>query len=214
MRRIVRLTESDLTRLVRRVIKEQEELPRRKKGILGHKGNWYDEMDRPVNPDEFEHDEEIEFGPDDYDDYINHTERDFFNNKWSFGMRGHKKQDIGPGKRYWDKYQQDGPITLRKKMSEQMDEDDNDGEVKIEEGGLVLVKNASSNTVQNVLEQLPEELKFLAIIDCESADFSNIDMCGFPELIFINLRGTENNLEENIDCDFNAKGNGMYDFGY
>jgi hypothetical protein len=79
---------------------------------------------------------------------------------------------------------------------------------------MVLVKNASSNTVQNVLEQLPEELKFLSIIGCESADFSDIDMCGFPELIFINLKGTENNLEENIDCDFNNLSDGMYDFGY
>jgi len=118
MSKIIRLTEADLARIVRRVIKEQEldkELPRGKKGILGHNDRWYDEMDRPVNPDDFEHDEEIEFGPDDFENYLNHTERDFPTNRWSFGMQGRKASDRTPGKRYWDRYQQDGPIKLRKK---------------------------------------------------------------------------------------------------
>ena len=117
MKKIVRLTESDLIRLVKRVIKEQEldkELPKRKKAILGHGGDWYDEMDRRVNPDEFEHDEEIEFGPDDFEDYIAHTETDFPENKWAFNVKGFKG-DRGPGKGYWDRYQKWGPITLRKK---------------------------------------------------------------------------------------------------
>jgi hypothetical protein len=210
MRRIVRLTENDLTRLVRRVIKEQEELPRRKKGILGHKGNWYDEMDSPVNPDEFEHDEEIEFGPDDYEDYINHTETDFPENRWSFRDTDYKG-DRSPGKSYWDRYQQDGPITLRKKMSEQMEDEENDGIVKIGEG-MALVQNASSQTVQRVLRRLQKEIVFLAITNCEFADFSNVDMCSFPKLHLINLKGTENNLEENVDCDITDVGNQIYDF--
>jgi len=76
MRKIVRLTESDLVRLVKRVIKEQEldrELPKRKKGYLGHMDRWYDEMDVPVKG-EFDYDEEIEFGPDDFE--IHHQEKD------------------------------------------------------------------------------------------------------------------------------------------
>jgi hypothetical protein len=116
MRKIVRLTESDLVRLVKRVIKEQEldrELPKRKKGYLGHMDRWYDEMDVPVKG-EFDYDEEIEFGPDDFEDYINHTEMDFPENKWSFGQKSYK-QDTSPGKGYWDRYQKDGPIKLRKK---------------------------------------------------------------------------------------------------
>ncbi len=113
MRKIVRLTESDLVRLVKRVIKEQEldrELPKRKKGYLGHMDRWYDEMDVPVKG-EFDYDEEIEFGPDDFEDYINHTEMDFPENKWSFGQKSYK-QDTSPGKGYWDRYQKDGPIKL------------------------------------------------------------------------------------------------------
>jgi hypothetical protein len=117
MAKVIRLTEGDLTRLVRRIIKEQEldrELPRRKKGILGHKDNWYDEMDRPMNPDEFDYDEEIEFGPDDFEDYISNTETDFPENKWSFNMKGYKG-DREAGKRYYDRYQQDGKLKLRRK---------------------------------------------------------------------------------------------------
>ena len=62
MKKVIRLTESDLVRLVKRVVKEQEfdrELSRAPKGILGHMDNWYDEGDRPVNPDEFDYDEEL-----------------------------------------------------------------------------------------------------------------------------------------------------------
>lgn len=98
-------------RLEKRLMNEQEfdrELSRAPKGILGHNDFWYDEDDRPVNPDEFDYDEEIEFGPDDFEDYISHTETDFPGNRWSFNVKG-------PGKGYWDRYQKQGPIKLRKK---------------------------------------------------------------------------------------------------
>ena len=77
---------------------------------------------------------------------------------------------------------------------------------------LVLLIGASEGTVSNVLQILPKGLKFLAIVDSEFADFSNIDVCKFPKLVSINLRGTENNLEENIDCEFEEALNSIYDF--
>lgn len=105
------------------LLSEQEldrELPPSKKGILGHLDGWYDERDYQVNPDEFDYDEEIEFGPDDFEDYIAQTETDFPENKWSFNMKG-REGDRSPGKQYWDIYQKHGPIKLRRKtMKEQV----------------------------------------------------------------------------------------------
>jgi hypothetical protein len=162
MAKVIRLTETDLTRLVKRVIIEMDsDMPRRKKGILGHKDSWYDEMDRPINPDEFDYDEEIEFGPDDYEDYINHTERDFSNNKWSFGMRGHKKQDMGPGKKYWDRYQQDGPIKLRKKRMTESDLRRIAGKVIMES------ESPSYHLFVERIDEIQEEMKYKNMTDEE-----------------------------------------------
>jgi hypothetical protein len=46
----------------------------------------------------------------------------------------------------------------------------------------------------------------LSIVDCESADFSDVDICGLPELAFVNLQGTENNFEEQgYECAIKEK---------
>ena len=67
---------------------------------------WYDEDDRAVNPDEIEdYEEEVEFGPDEYDRYMDYT-RDI-PNKWNF------QYDKG----YYDKHYKPGreiPIKIRK----------------------------------------------------------------------------------------------------
>jgi hypothetical protein len=119
MKKIVRLTESDLVRIVKRVVREQEfdrELSRAPKGIMGHRDHWYDEGDRPIKPDEFDYDEEFEFGPDDFEDYIAHTETDFPENRWPFNAKDYKgKGSRSVGKGYYDRYQKDGPIKIRKK---------------------------------------------------------------------------------------------------
>jgi len=62
----------------------------------------------------------------------------------------------------------------------------------------ILLKNQSSEVVQKILSLLPSftELAFLAFMNCESADFSDVDICSLPNLSFINLNGTENNFEE------------------
>jgi len=62
----------------------------------------------------------------------------------------------------------------------------------------ILLKNQSSEVVQKILSLLPSftELGFLAFMNCESADFSDVDICSLPNLAFINLNGTENNFEE------------------
>ena len=62
----------------------------------------------------------------------------------------------------------------------------------------ILLRNQSSKVVQKILSLLPSftELVFLAFMNCESADFSDVDICGLPNLAFVNLKGTENNFEE------------------
>lgn len=66
---VVTLTESDLARIVRRVIKENEEEmflgPKIRDGGM----SYYDTSDRPVR-DDIEFSETREFGPDDYESFI------------------------------------------------------------------------------------------------------------------------------------------------
>ena len=64
--------------------------------------------------------------------------------------------------------------------------------------GKVMFENQSSEVIQKLLSVLHlfPELNFLSIVNCESADFSDVDVCSLRKLAFINLTGTENNLEE------------------
>jgi hypothetical protein len=105
MAKIVRLTESDLTRLVRRVIKESK--------YISHKnlGKWMDDRDVPVNADgipgfDTDYDEE-EF--DDYGSFAEkHPERTFH-------------YDWGGGEEIFNKYREKyGPAVVRKKRDMDM----------------------------------------------------------------------------------------------
>jgi hypothetical protein len=70
-----------------------------------------------------------------------------------------------------------------------------------EDPGSLMIRFGDSKYVQEILNQLPRNIKFLAINDSEYADFSGINICDYPELLFVNVKGTENNLEElNFDC--------------
>jgi hypothetical protein len=109
-KKIMRLTESDLVRLVKRVVKEQSEESPKFKHRLGwkfdtDKEHWYDEGDRPVkDSDDFDdYDEEMEFGPDDYEEFMNQTKG--FKNKWNPSFSKH----------YYDRYTNDSPLKLRRK---------------------------------------------------------------------------------------------------
>jgi hypothetical protein len=84
--------------------------------------------------------------------------------------------------------------------------------VDIDRDIRIFMKGESSEVVQKLLSLLHlfDKLIFLAIVDCDSADFSDVDMCSLPELTFINLTGTENNFnEQGYEC-FDDEGNGMY----
>jgi hypothetical protein len=68
MKKIVKLTERDLTRIVRRVISEADAIARVQS--LG-KDNWLDSDDRMINrPNLKRFPDEKRFGPNDYEDFM------------------------------------------------------------------------------------------------------------------------------------------------
>ena len=100
-------------------------------------------------------------------------------------------------------------------------EQEMDGENNNDEGVLqitekmILLDGASEETVSKVLSNLTGNERFIAILRSEYADFSGIDLCSFSELNIVNLKGTENNFEEqDYDCSSSgfAGRNDMYDF--
>jgi hypothetical protein len=114
--------------LVKRVMNEMldSHVPRKSKGILGQDGHgWFDQLDRPIkNQDEFDYDEEYEFGPDDFEDYLDKTSD--VDNKWSFQARDWKGTSK-PGRDYFDAYTKHGKkLKLRKKRDIDEMEDDDD----------------------------------------------------------------------------------------
>jgi hypothetical protein len=102
MARIVRLTESDLTRLVRRVVKESKKI-----GSFDDEMGWYDEMDKPVKPEDF---------GDDYD------EEEFDEFEPMHSKHGNDTMWFAPGeegKKFFDKYREHTgkPMRIRSRRS-------------------------------------------------------------------------------------------------
>jgi len=91
--------------LVRRVIKEENEESPKFKHRLGHMDRWYDENDRHVKDagDFDDYDEEMEFGPDDYEEFTNNLKD--VKNRWNPSRNKH----------YYDRYTNDSPLKLRRK---------------------------------------------------------------------------------------------------
>lgn len=79
---------------------------------------------------------------------------------------------------------------------------DDRGVLEYENGeSMVLLNGFNSDSVQRVISKLPESIVFLSFVNCESADFSNVNLCDFPQLTFVNLEGTDNNFKKTQgDC--------------
>ena len=98
---------------------------------------------------------------------------------------------------------------LVRRVIKEQQEENNDGIVELTEQ-LILLDGASEETVSRILNRLPKSIRFLAIQNSEYADFSNIDICSYPRLIMVNLKGTDNNFEEQgYECTKNM-GPGLY----
>lgn len=72
------------------------------------------------------------------------------------------------------------------------------------------LKNGDKNEVSELLSNLPTDTQFLALIDCEYADFSDIDLDNFNDLVFINLDSTPNNLLKTNSHSFKHDGGSFY----
>ena len=96
-------------------------------------------------------------------------------------------------------------IVKRVIKEQQFSDDEND----------IRFKNASEKKIRRWLNHnwLTEEVRIISILDSEYADFSNIDLCSFPNLHFVNLTGTPNNFEEQgYECAKHMK-DGLYYIG-
>ena len=137
MKKIVRLTEADLARIVRRVIKEQ---------------------------------------PNDYTD----------DESEDFEVRLKDTRDKSSGVLEFYKY------------------------------GIVVVGTDEKTTRQflkKFLRMHGNTVTHMAFLNCESIDFSSMNFCQYPELMFLNLKGTPNNFEETQEDCYTYMGGGKYDLG-
>ena len=98
---------------------------------------------------------------------------------------------------------------LVRRVIKEQQEENNDGIVQLTEQ-TILLDGASEQTVSKILNRLPKSIRFLAILNSEYADFSNIDICSYPRLMLVNLKGTDSNFEEQgYECP-DDMGRGLY----
>ena len=80
-----------------------------------------------------------------------------------------------------------------------------------EDSKIMLVRE-DADVVKYTLNNLPDSIEYIAILNCEYADFSGVDLCDKKDLVFINLAGTENNFEEqDYECAYH-EGETIYTF--
>ena len=103
-------------------------------------------------------------------------------------------------------------IRLVKKVIKEQYDDDID--VQINPTYTVLIRGKSSRQVKRLISNLKENISFLAILDCEYADFSDINLCEYPKLVSVRLVGTPNNLEETQDNCYEEIMESLYMFNH
>ena len=76
----------------------------------------------------------------------------------------------------------------------------------------IIIENKSSEITKRFITILPllKNIYFLRIINCEYADFSDVNICDLSDLEMINLTGTDNNINElGFKC-VSDEGNSVY----
>jgi hypothetical protein len=168
--------------------------PKKQYGSFDDK-EWYDQDNRQHTGDfEFDFDEE------EFNDYPSFKEK-----HPDSKIEYYKKQHDNPFKLRTRKGEMDEDLEFEEEetMESILEKHNLLDEVEVKKNRALMIDGKSSEVVQKILSLLPSftELIFLAILNCESADFSDVDICGLPQISFINLTGTENNFEEqNYEC--------------
>ncbi len=89
-----------------------------------------------------------------------------------------------------------------------------ENEVMTHNNKMMTIKMSDSKIVRNYLENIPREVRFIVIDECEFADFNGIELCGLPDLMFVRIVHTDSNFEQqSYECAKDL-GNGMYDMSY
>lgn len=91
-------------------------------------------------------------------------------------------------------------IKFVKRIIKEQEMSNNDEELKMfmekRDTREVEFENKDSHFVSQILKNLPPNIERISLINCEMADFSDIDMCEFPSLTMVDLSGTKNNFEK------------------
>lgn len=144
MKKIVKLTEADLARIVKRVIKENED----EELFATHDyqaGKYYDTMDRRVDSD-IEFSEKREFGPEDYDsfmEYINNCDT-----RWCITT-----------KRMYDAYASKGNITVGKGKRKVTEGDEEDYDMLPEMPSEIYKEHYIDGVINNVVKLFNMDLE-------------------------------------------------------
>jgi hypothetical protein len=73
-------------------------------------------------------------------------------------------------------------------------------------------KRTANRLLKNFLKGSKGKARFISFQNCEGIDFSNVDFCQYPDLVFINLSGTPNNFEETQDNCYEKIWEDRYEF--
>lgn len=74
----------------------------------------------------------------------------------------------------------------------------------------LIIEDKTDEEVSEVLSDIPSDLMFLSIKDCEFADFNGVDLCS-SNLIMLRIIGTPSNFKvQNYDCIENEMDDGFY----
>ena len=99
----------------------------------------------------------------------------------------------------------------KKQINEALKDMGDGKQFEMNEGYVGLV-GMKKSLVQRALRDFPITVKYITIVDCEGADFSDVSLCDeAPFLISINVKGTPNNFDETQGDCFTKFTGGLYE---